>query len=367
MNETEDVKGAILIIDDISDNIKIVAEMLKKENYKIHASISGKAGIKIAKLMQPRLILLDVEMPEMNGYEVCKILKSDEETREIPVIFLTGRNDGKSIALAFEAGGIDYISKPVKKLELIARVKTHIELSLAYKKILHANNVKDKFSSIIAHDLRGPIGGMMVLLKAVSDDYNAYEEKDIKEIIDEMTKSSETTYNLLENLLHWAKMSLGSINFEPKELDIVNLVKECIGLNRALLMKKSINLVVNLGNEEIIYGDENMLGIVFRNLISNGIKFSKENGSIEIGKIENKNKVGIYVKDHGEGMEKEKIKNILAGTNFDTVLGTAGEKGSGLGLVIVRDSLKKNNGEMMIESTQGVGSCFSVLFEKKNV
>lgn len=122
---------------------------------------------------------------------------------------------------------------------------------------------------------------------------------------------------------------------------------------------------MKLEGEELIYGDKNMIGTVFRNLLSNAVKFSKKNDTIEIGKVEERDKIGIYIKDNGKGISKEKIKEIIEGTNLETIAGTAGEKGSGLGLVLVRDVLNKNNGELRIESQEGTGSCFSILFDKK--
>lgn len=197
----------ILIIDDVTENIQVAAEILKTLKYKILASTNGKAGIEIAKLKQPQLILLDIQMPGMDGFEVCELLKSDDKTKDIPVIFMTARNDDESIDRAFQVGAVDYVTKPIKKLELLARVKTQIRLAqtiLALEKTSFTDgltglyNHKKSFDMLDSEILRAKRYGHMLSIimldidffKKVNDNYgHQMGDAVLKEVSKEIAKT----------------------------------------------------------------------------------------------------------------------------------------------------------------------------------
>ena len=173
----------ILIVDDNLKNLQLTATLLKGEGYLL--SLAEDAGSALAQLESfvPDLILLDVMMPGIDGFELCRIIKKNEKFREIPVIFLTAKNQAEDLADGFNAGGVDYLSKPFNRLELLMRVKNHLELSHSRKKILEMNKTRDKLYSIIAHDIRSPFSSITLTVSAIANGYLEPDSEDFKEII----------------------------------------------------------------------------------------------------------------------------------------------------------------------------------------
>ena len=195
----------VLIVDDVTKNIQLVANFLKQAGYDINFAISGKTAIKHIKKARFDLILLDIMMPEMDGFEVCKKLKSEDETKDIPVIFLTAKTDIDSITQAFKAGGVDYITKPFNKAELLARVKTHLELQHQKRNLKELNATKDKFFSIIAHDLKSPLNHLLGLSEILQKELESAGSDEIIKIANLINKSAKSGRLLLENLLEWSR------------------------------------------------------------------------------------------------------------------------------------------------------------------
>ena len=184
-------KYKILIVDDILQNIQVLGSTLARHKYQIAYAENGKKALSVVKFNKFDLILLDIMMPELDGFEVCKQIKSDETTKEIPIIFLTAKTDTESITKAFELGGQDYLTKPFNAQELLSRVKTHLilkirkeeveqqkrELEKMNKKLQATNAAKDKFFSIIAHDLKNPFGDLTSLSELLQNNLNRYDIK----------------------------------------------------------------------------------------------------------------------------------------------------------------------------------------------
>lgn len=357
-------KQKILIVDDNSDNLKVAANILKSEENIIWLASNGKLAIDIAKMKNPDLIILDIQMPEMNGLEVCKILKKDFNTMEIPIIFMTARTDDESIKEAFEAGGADYITKPIKQFEVSARVKTQLKLADTIKRLKETISIKDKFFSIIAHDLKGPIGGMASLSKFIYDEFDNLPLEEIKETFQLTSDSSDKIYNLLINLLEWAKSQTGRIQFKPESINLKEIADNNIEINKILIAKKNITVENKLKEKYEIFADKEMMNTIIRNLISNAIKFTNKKGKIELGEIENEKYIELYVKDNGIGMS-EKIKEKLFKIDEKVIAyGTEGEKGNGIGLVLCYEFIKKHGWSIEVESKEGEGSKFIIKIEK---
>ncbi len=355
----------ILIIDDIASNIQVVANVLKKHNFNISYAQNGKTGIERAKQIDFDLILLDIMMPEMDGYEVCERLKKDPKTKDVPVIFLTAKTTEDSLKKGFESGGVDFISKPFKTAELIARVNTHIQLKTVREilsktniRLQEANFSKDKLLSIIAHDLRNPFSVLITFSKLLLDSYDDFKKDDVINYLKTFYQTSKQGYNLLDNLLKWSKSQTGTMEVEGEVIDFKDIVEENITLLNSQAKSKDIELVNNVPEEVFAFADLNMILTVVRNLLSNAIKFTNKGGKVEVSGSNYDKYVEISVKDNGIGISEEDLEKIFRIDIKYSTAGTANERGSGLGLVLCKEFIEKNLGTLKANSKPDEGSEF---------
>jgi two-component system sensor histidine kinase/response regulator len=356
----------ILIVDDVPANLKILGSILKGEGYKVRPVPNGKLALQVAEIEIPDIILLDIMMPDMDGFEVCRRLKENPKLTDIPIIFISALNDTKDIVRALTTGGVDYIIKPFRAEEVIARVKTHIQihqqsivLRKQSKELHELIATKDKFFSIISHDLRGPMGGFMALTELMADDSTGLSPEEQKELTNELSKSARNIFNLLENLLEWSIMQQGNFSFKPTRIYLTDLVSECTKTLLDSIRKKDIHLSVDIPAEMQVYADLYMLQSVIRNIAANAIKFTCKGGMVAISAdfTENKNLV-IVVKDTGIGMNNEIKSNLFQLNKNTNRTGTEGEHSTGLGLILCKEFVEKHGGEIWVESEEGMGTSF---------
>ena len=222
------------------------------------------------------------------------------------------------------------------------------------------NATKDKFFSIIAHDLRNPISSFMQGTDLLVNDYDLLEEKERNDIVQSMHQSSKGLLNLLENLLTWSRSQTGKISNKPDITDIYPIIMNNISLLELQANNKGITLISNSKERTYGYFDVNMINTVLRNLISNSIKFTNKDGTITIGSKTNGKELIIWVQDTGVGISKEVAGKLFKIASGHTTRGTADEKGTGLGLVLCKELVEKNNGKIWVESELGVGTKFIV-------
>lgn len=227
------------------------------------------------------------------------------------------------------------------------------------------NETKDKFFSIIAHDLKNPFHHILGFVDVLHSDYNDYSEDEKKELIEQIKKSTESAYNLLINLLEWSRMQLKRISFEPIEFDIYVLAKEEIAVQQHVANSKNISIQNEIENDLTAFADVNMIRTVLRNLISNAIKFSNEGSQISITGNSMPKFITICVEDKGVGISDDRLKTLFTLKNQQSTLGTAQEKGTGLGLNLCKEFIEQNKGKIWAESQPGIGSRFNFLLPNK--
>jgi len=225
-------------------------------------------------------------------------------------------------------------------------------------KLRELNATKDKLFSIIAHDLRSPFTGILGLSGLLIENIKDLEIEEFEKYLGAINSSAQNTLVLLENLLNWAKPQSGRIAFQPQQLILASIISESIELSQAVAMEKGISLAHKEADDMEAYADKEMLKIVLRNLISNAIKFSKSGGNISILSKKEQNQVEIAVSDNGVGMSEETISKLFSIETNHTTMGTADEKGSGLGLILCKELLEKQGGKIWVESELGKGSIF---------
>lgn len=357
----------VLIVDDVMSNVLLLKVLLTNEKYQIITSNNGKQAIEMVKTEKPDLILLDVMMPEMDGFEVAKCLKNDPETHEIPIIFLTALNSTADVVRGFQVGANDFISKPFNKEELIIRVSHQMSLIAAKRIILSQTEElkrtimgRDKLYSVIAHDLRSPMGSIkMVLNMLILNLPSSVIGEEMYELLTMANQTTEDVFALLDNLLKWTKSQIGKLKVVCQDIDMAELVEGVIEIFSMIAGMKSINIKLNISQELVVHADIDMLKTVVRNLLSNAIKFSNQGSDISVT-LEKKNQTALVsVQDNGCGIDEESQKKLLhTDTHFST-FGTNNEEGSGLGLLLCQDFVQRNGGELWFTSEKGKGSTFS--------
>lgn len=357
----------ILIVDDVMSNVLLLKVLLTNEKFAIATASNGRQALEQVEKENPDLVLLDVMMPDMSGFEVAQHLKSNPNTADIPIIFLTALNSTADIVKGFQVGANDFISKPFNKEELIIRVTHQISLVAAKRLILSKTEElqrtiagRDKLYSVIAHDLRSPMGSIKMVLNMLI--LNLLSEKIGAEMYELLTMANQTTedvFSLLDNLLKWTKSQIGKLNVVYQDVDLVEVTDGVIEIFSMVASLKKIKIREMKPEKMMVNADIDMLKTVVRNLLSNAIKFSKENSEVLVKMEEVDGMAVVSVQDYGCGISEEGQKKLLhTDTHFST-FGTNNEEGSGLGLLLCKDFVVKNGGKLWFTSKEGEGSIFS--------
>lgn len=368
----------ILLIDDLPQNLAVLGNTLKESGYKIIVASSGKAGIHAAQTQFINIILLDIQMPEMDGYEVCENLKKHNKTKDIPVIFLTAKSETESVVKGFEVGGVDYISKPFDKKEVLVRIHNHItlqELQIELKnkneklesllqKEREVSNIKSSLISLASHDLRTPLAVIMSsnqILEEYSEKLSEHAKLNHHSNIDKSTRRME---KMLDNILLYSKAESSKIavNFEVK--DARDFCHKIIQELRSITKEEHIihlvveeNLKVNI--------DPTLFEHVILNLLNNAIKYSPDGGAISINVQTKDENAEFIIKDEGVGIPKEEIQYLF--TEFFRAENVKGIKGTGIGLSIVKKFVELHNGSIRIKSELNKGSEFIISIPNKRI
>ena len=358
----------ILIVDDVLSNVLLLKVLLTNEKFNIATANNGRLALEQVKAEKPDLVLLDVMMPDMSGFEVAQKMRETPEMVDIPIIFLTALNSTEDIVKGFKVGGNDFISKPFNKEEFIIRVRHQISL-IAAKRIIVAKTEelrktitgRDKLYSVIAHDLRSPMGSIKMVLNMLI--LNLPVEKIGNEMYELLTLANQTTedvFSLLDNLLKWTKSQIGKLNVVYQNFNVIEVIEGVIEIFSMVAGLKDIKIVLTATDKELmVHADIDMIKTVTRNLVSNAIKFSNKDSEIHVTVAKEEGMAVIGVKDQGCGIDEENQKKLLhTDTHFST-FGTNNEEGSGLGLLLCQDFVVRNGGKLWFVSQKDEGSTFS--------
>lgn len=365
-------KEKILIVEDTKSIIDFISSALSERGYEVFCAINGAQALKITPKLQPSLILLDILMPEMDGYETCRLLKENELTKSIPIIFTSALSQSFDKVKAFQVGGVDYITKPIETEELLARIQTHLTISRLQKELENTNKIlkesetkltilnadKDRFISILAHDLKNPFVSLLGFSSLLVENIHILDIKKIESYAKLIYDTGTRVFHLLEDLLFWARSQSGKLVFEPQSISLYGI---CLGIvNDMRLVAKPKNISINYFIDEnlVVYVDINMLNTILRNLISNAIKYTNKDGQVEIRAEQNNSNIIITIKDNGIGIKPDRINNLFVISQIQSTRGTAEEEGSGLGLLLCKDFVEKHGGKIWVESEIGKGSEF---------
>jgi signal transduction histidine kinase len=334
----ENNKHTILIVDDTTTNIDILIDLLK--DYDIVVAMDGKSALDILENGENiDLILLDIMMPILDGFEVCKIIKENKRTREIPVIFLTAKSDDDSIKTAFEVGGIDYLTKPFRPIELTSKIKTHLQLVTHQKQVIENNRhiVLEELISNIAHQWRQPLSVISTQASSIllQKDLGMISDDEIKVGCNSIIKSTEFLSDTIDN---FRKILVCDLNKE--RFNLHNIINENLSLLQYSNGDKNSKLLISTPQDIYINGSKNELIQVLLHIIDNAkaIESKYDCKLIFLNVTQNKEKVTISIKDNGGGIDETIMDKI-----FDPYFTTKHKYvGTGLGLYIVYNIIKNS-------------------------
>lgn len=360
----------VLIAEDDFLIAEEVSRLLKKLGYHVIGIASnGLKAIEMTGKLKPNVILMDIKMPKIDGIEAAQIIT---QNYAIPIVILSAHESHDLLEKASESGIGAYLTKPPKIEELdraitVARARNQDlvesralikQLESHKKQLKELNANKDKFFSIIAHDLRNPVSALSAFSEQLMLNMDDISKVELQQYIAIIQNTSTGLSELLEELLLWASLQTNRYEFKPDIVSVAEVVASITSLLGTSAVNKNICIIHEIEPELKIFGDKNMVHTIFRNLISNAIKFTALDGEVSIMCTENEKDVTIMVIDTGVGIRHEQINKMFSIENQKSTPGTEGEPGSGLGLVLCREMVEKNLGKIWVESQPGIGSKF---------
>jgi two-component system, sensor histidine kinase and response regulator len=380
MKSQDSPKETVLIVDDVQENVSVLYRFLSDEGFKTLVAKNGEQVLKLLKFARPDIILLDVMMPPgIDGFEVCKILKSQEETQQIPIIFMTALTETIDKVKGFKLGAADYVTKPIQQEEILARINAHLKIS----QLQHALQTKNEqlqeqtieletrnmeleaFCRTVAHDLKNPINVVKGYTEMLMSDYpiNTPVDEEAIEVLNLSHQANDKMINIIDSLLLLAGVAR-DIDVPIQPLDMSVIISQVIQQRLTHLVKKyQAQIVLNPKSTEsaknswpTAQGYAPWVEEIWANYLSNALKYGGRPPYLEIGAhSEQDGRIRFWVHDNGPGLTQEAQQKLF--TPF-TRLHTDRAEGHGLGLSIVQQIIEKLGGTVGVESTFGQGSRF---------
>jgi len=351
----------IIVVDDNIENLTAIKNTLK-DLYEVYPSLSALKMFDLLEHIMPDLILLDVEMPEMNGYEAAKKLKGNNKFQEVPIIFLTSRDDAKSEMEGLNIGAVDYIRKPFVAPLLLRRIKTHLSLIEHQMELQKASQAKGDFLSHMSHEIRTPLNAIIGMINIA---VNTEDIEKIKYCLQRAGSASKHLLNIINDILDMSKIEAHKFELSYSEFNFEKMLMDIINVTNVRAEEKNLNfaVILNTNVPSLIIGDELRFSQVIMNLLNNAIKFTPENGKVvlrveKIDEVDDEITLKTEIADSGIGMTEEQQKKLFTSyVQADSSI-TKNFGGTGLGLVISKQIVELMNGEIWIESKPNKGSKF---------
>jgi signal transduction histidine kinase len=353
---------SILVVDDTPANLQMLADMLKRRCYRARPVPSGRLALQAAKADPPDLILLDINMPVMDGYEVCSELKKDPSLAGIPVIFISAYGETMDKIRAFKAGGVDYITKPFQVEEVEARVAVHLQLRRQQRELegmlarqRELEGMRDTMVHMIVHDLRAPLTAVFNYLDLVREQEAGFISPESMQNLDLAMKASRWMVQMVNVLLDASKIEAGQMNLRLVECDLGDLIADAIDAIRSLADEKNI-LFDPVHARGVV--DRDTIARVVQNLVSNAVKLTPPGGDVRVTLEARGHHLRIEVRDHGPGIAAQHHPKIFEKFGqLDTNVRQS-IPSSGLGLYFCKLAVEAHGGRIGVDSEVGQGSTF---------
>jgi signal transduction histidine kinase len=364
-----DLRGRrILVVDDDRLNVRILSNILKSEGYTLADADSGERALEVYESFHPDLVLLDVMMPGMNGFETCRALRQSHGGETAPVIFITAKSESDDVVEGLNAGGVDYLPKPFRAKEALARIRTHLHIRLLSEQqkslvdqLSKANAAKNRFLGMAAHDLRNPLASIRGLAEFLRDGVVGPLSPEQIDLIKTIHEASQGMLDLVNELLDVATIESGELKLSLEPHDLTELIEKNIYLANIEAAKKHTKIVFAApGHAAILPIDAGKIKQVVANLLSNALKYSPPGSTVMVELHRGKGTWAFSVKDQGPGIPENERDRLFKDFGRLSVKTTGGEKSTGLGLAICRNIVEAHRGTITAENLPQRGCEFRV-------
>ena len=367
--------GRVLVVDDLPANVRLLAGILKVAGYEVVTAVGGQEALDTVGRAAPDVVLLDVMMPDMDGFEVCRRIRQSPATAVLPVVMVTALQGTADRVQALEAGADDFLTKPVEEVEVLARVKSLVRakrqrdaLERAYADLRRAESLRDSLSAMLVHDLRTPLTAIIGPLEMLLEDGSAPFDDIQRELLTMCQRNAHRLLGMVNDLLDIGKMESGEITLERSDVTTAALIEEAVRQTAPLAQEKGLEVVCDVAPDlSGFYADEDLLRRVLVNLLGNAVKFTPEGGRVTVSAREAPGELAFSVRDTGEGIPPEAFGRIFE--KFGQVESrSAGRKMStGLGLTFCKMAVEAHGGHIRVESEPGKGSVFSFTVPRRGL
>jgi signal transduction histidine kinase len=360
----------VLIVDDDRLNIRILAGILQGEGYALAEADSGEHALELYSQFNPDLVLLDVMLPGIDGFETCRRLKRDFGSKSAPVIFITAKSDSDAVVEGLGAGGVDYLPKPFKPKEVVARIRTHLQnqiLSEQQKSLVaqlsKANHAKNRFLGMAAHDLRNPLASIRGIAEFLREGVAGPLNPEQIELINTIHDASQSMLVMVNELLDVATIEAGELKLSIEKHNLGDLIAKCVAMLNRESLKKQTHVAFDPPSQPVILPlDPAKMKQVIDNLLSNAVKFSPPGSRISATVTQNTENAtcSFSVRDQGPGIPDDERDKLFKDFSRLSIKPTGGEKSTGLGLAICRKIVEAHHGTIVAENLSTRGCEFRV-------
>jgi two-component system sensor histidine kinase/response regulator len=364
-----DLRGRkVLIVDDDRVNVRILSGILKSEGFILMEAGSGEAALELYESFLPDLVLLDVVMPGISGFEACRTLKSRHGDELAPVVFITAKSESDDVIEGLAAGGVDYLPKPFRPREAVARIRTHLYnrlLNEQQRKLVAqlstANAAKNKLLGMVAHDLRNPLASIKGLTEFLRDEGTVGKlNADQLDLVNNIHEASQSMLDMVNELLDASVIESGELRINLQETSLLEILEHSVTLNNINAAKKGTRIELKLVNlPGVLKIDGAKIKQVIDNLLSNAVKFSPPHSLVTVETSMTDRHCSIAVLDQGPGIPEQERHKLFKDFGRTSVTPTAGEKSTGLGLAICRRIVEAHGGGISAENRSPRGSVFT--------
>jgi signal transduction histidine kinase len=354
--------GSVLVVDDTIENLRLLSDLLGEHGYEVRAVTTGRQALQAAEQAPPDLILLDISMPEMDGYEVCRRLKASERSRHVPVIFLTASADTADMVLAFDAGGVDYVTKPFQFEEVLARVKAHValeraqsELAASYARLRALEQLRDDLVSMVVHDMRSPLASLLMDLRFLTGFTSALSD-DGREALQSALKAVREMTAMASDVLDVSRLETASMPIERAVCDLTQIARDVCSVLGTADVERTFE--VESAGAVSVTCDGALVRRVMENFVSNGIRYSPAGSLVRISIASGGGAVRVEVHDEGDGVPREARGKLFEKLGRPTEEQESAPHSVGLGLAFCKLAIEAHGGTIGVDSGVPAGCTF---------